>query len=112
MGKADDLRKRLDAIKATLAGSLLDRLATLSPSQRAEYDHWRERCTAFYADRPGDAAYNRMINHGEVPPPLRRDIREILYGPTLTIPATATNDEAAEIYRRCASGEKRAPSPS
>lgn len=96
-----DLRRRVTALTNAInpAGSLTAKLAKLTVDQHRVYDQWRVQCERYYASNPGGTAYARLLS-GEQPPPLRPDVRKTLFGPTISIPADATDAQAAEIYRR------------
>lgn len=102
-------RKQLGALIAIVkpANSLAARLETLTDEQRAAYEKYRDRMSAWIeklkAHRPDDDdpdayLYDRTLETKFGEPKLRRDVRIALYGPDRLIPITASEDEAARIY--------------
>lgn len=95
------LRKRVAALNDAInpAGSFSAKLAKLTDEQRDEYHRWRLRCSAYYAANPGEAAYERFLS-GEQPPPLRRDVRQNLFGSSVCLPVNTTVAEAMDAYNQ------------
>lgn len=104
MSKVADLRKRLEAINDAMRGTFAARFAALNPEQRDAYDRWRNRCEGYCADQPDGGAYERLLL-SDAPPPLRADIRQILFGPAIQIPTDATLGQLQDIYARLAHGD-------
>ena len=100
--KAADLRKRLEAVVARMNGTFSARLAKLTPNERAIYDDWKARTTAYHlqSDTPG-SSYARLLS-GDYPPALPRTIRTALFGPMPVITKDMTEADAAEAYCRFA----------
>lgn len=100
-----DLRRRVAALNEAInpAGSLTAKLAKLTKEQQDEYRRWQDRSDRFYAANPGGSAYARIIN-GEQSPPLRRDVRHALFGPTPVITADMTDRDAADAYAKLVTG--------
>lgn len=101
-----ELRKRVAALNAAInpAGSLSARLAILTPDQHASYRLWRDHLDQWHRDHPGSGAYERMLD-GDEGPHLRSDVQDALFGPTITIPADASDADAAQIYQRFLEGD-------
>lgn len=100
MSKAADLRKRIDAIGIAMQGTFAARFAKLKDEQKASYSQWRTVTAAYHEDSSDPAATYARAIAGEFPQELRLDIRDALFGAVPTIPADATDAEAAEIYSR------------
>lgn len=94
------LRRRIAALNKAInpAGSLGAKIRSLTNEQKESYDKWRNRCAHYLKTRPDGEAYACMIA-GEPLPMLRPDIREILFGPSTSIPLGSTETKASEIYR-------------
>lgn len=95
------LRRRVAALNEAInpAGSFAAKLAKLTDEQRDEYHRWRLRSSAYYVANPGGAAYERFLA-GEQSPPLRRDIRQSLFGSDICLPSNATVADAMDAYNQ------------
>ena len=104
-----DLRKRVAALNEAInpAGSLTAKLAKLTDEQRDEYHRWRQRCATYHnrSDTPG-SSYARLLD-GDYPPPLRRDVRQALFGPDIRVSANGTIAETQALYNSVAFGNGR-----
>jgi hypothetical protein len=101
-------KRRLDALIAIVkpANSLAARIDSLTDDQRNYYDEWKAHCDRWNArckaqcddddEREGRPYARTLDGFG---PDLRDDIYTALYGPKPIIPFTATNDDAARIYK-------------
>lgn len=85
--------------------SIAARLETLTDAQRAQYDHYSERMSAFIArndideeGNPGNAY--RLISDG-YGPQLSNAIDKALFGEMPKILKTDTDDEAARKWMEC-----------
>lgn len=101
-----ELRRRIEAITAAIrpADSRAARIVNLTEQQHYWYQQWRESLDEWHRAHPGEQAYRRMLD-GDPVPKLCRDVAEVLGIITATIPETATVADAAEVYRKFASGE-------
>lgn len=103
------IKKQLATLRSIVkpANSLAARLETLTDEQRdyyrywhKRYDEWFERCKAQHDDEiEVDARPYAYSLYRYPPPKLRRDVRIALHGPDRLIPITASDDDAAKIYR-------------
>ncbi|MCP1843623.1 hypothetical protein ACVIHI_003459 [Bradyrhizobium sp. USDA 4524] len=107
--KLASIKKQIAALLAVVkpAHSLAARLDALSPDDRAHYERWKtrhdewfERCKARRDDEIEVEArpYARMLE-GYGPPTMRRDVETALFGEMPRILSTASDDDAAIIYR-------------
>ncbi|TFV35670.1 hypothetical protein E4K66_25465 [Bradyrhizobium frederickii] len=92
-------KRRLDAITTAIKPrtSLAARIESLTETQRAAYEHWRQRQSEFLRQHPGDGeAYAWHLN-GRAPR-LSERIKSILFGAVVHIPSEATEQDAATTW--------------
>lgn len=102
------IKKQLAALMAIVkpSTSLAARIEKLPAEQRDWYDGWKAHCERWYTrskaradeDQRESLPYQCALE-GYGPVDLREDISIALYGPKPIIPITATEDDAARIYR-------------
>lgn len=99
MSGRNDVKRRLAALSKAInpAGSLGAKLKQLTDEERNEYQRHQQRLIA-WAGQSDRNLYERMLE-GDTGPQLRSDLQIALFGPTPTIPADATDEEAAQIYQ-------------
>jgi hypothetical protein len=107
MGITERDRSRLAALIALVkpANSLAARIDNLSDDQREFYHEWKARCDRWVArckaqcndddEREGLPYARALEGYG---PTLREDVFTALYGPRMTIPITASDLDAVNIY--------------
>lgn len=77
----------------------------LSPQLRRYYDSWRRECALIASERYGNR-YEALLDGDDVMPPMPLPVAVALnIRSTTGIPASATVDDAAEMYRKCLTGE-------
>lgn len=100
------LAARMRAIEATMQrrNPRGYALHNLTPQLRRWHDEWRDECNRIAAERYGDdpsARYEAMMEGNDVMPPMPLPVAKALYIRSTTgIPASASLDEAAELYRK------------